>query len=264
MLESVAYEYAIYLEIARERSGVGPLREVRVVGGGARSDLWNQIKCDVLGVPYARLKRTEAAALGSALLAGFAVGVFRDWQEAAGRFTWPVQRYTPDWENHVRYRTAATAYRTVVEDRAFWTRLTATDAEKPITAQKSSGFRHRLRVEPRRVGHHHLQVRGSLEVNGVHPHSHPGDHAETGSTFLEGAPADAIHARDDAVHLAQEIRELFLLQGPIPRTAGELDPGLFQLPDGLRRGFQEGTGGHEDAPRTHVEPPWGAFRLSPA
>ena len=142
MLESVAYEYAIYLEIARERSGVGPLREVRVVGGGARSDLWNQIKCDVLGVPYARLNRTEAAALGSALLAGFAVGVFRDWQEAAGRFTWPVQRYTPDWENHVRYRTAATAYRAVVEDRAFWTRLTATDAEEPITAQKPPGSPH--------------------------------------------------------------------------------------------------------------------------
>ncbi|MDR7439843.1 MAG: FGGY family carbohydrate kinase [Armatimonadota bacterium] len=123
MLESVAYEYSIYLEIARDRSGMERLQEVRVVGGGARSDLWNQIKCDVLGVPYARLNRTEAAALGSAILAGYAVGVFRDWQEAVGLFTWPVRRYTPHPEHHVRYRAAAAAYRAVVEDRAFWQRV---------------------------------------------------------------------------------------------------------------------------------------------
>jgi xylulokinase len=263
MLESVAYEYAIYLEIARERSGVGPLREVRVVGGGARSDLWNQIKCDVLGVPYARLNRTEAAALGSALLAGFAVGVFR---EAGGGG--PVHLARPALHARLGEPRALPHRRHRVPDRGGGPGLLdeahGNGCREAHHRSKTSGFRHRLRVEPRRVGHHHLQVRGSLEVNGVHPHSHPGDHAETGSTFLEGAPADAIHARDDAVHLAQEIRELFLLQGPIPRTAGELDPGLFQLPDGLRRGFQEGTGGHEDAPRTHVEPPWGAFRLSPA
>ncbi|MDR5710350.1 MAG: FGGY-family carbohydrate kinase, partial [Armatimonadota bacterium] len=123
MLESVAYEYSIYLEIARDRSGMERLQEARVVGGGARSDLWNQIKCDVLGVPYARLNRTEAAALGSAILAGYAVGVFRDWQEAVGLFTWPVRRYTPHPEHHVRYRAAAAAYRAVVEDRAFWQRV---------------------------------------------------------------------------------------------------------------------------------------------
>ncbi len=29
--------------------------EIRVIGGGARSDLWNQIKADVMGVRYARL-----------------------------------------------------------------------------------------------------------------------------------------------------------------------------------------------------------------
>ena len=37
------------------------LSEVRVIGGGARSDLWNQIKSDVMGIPYVKLAETLRA-----------------------------------------------------------------------------------------------------------------------------------------------------------------------------------------------------------
>ena len=51
------------------------LTEARVVGGGARSDVWNQIKADVLGVPYQRLAGDEFGTWGAALVAGKAVGI---------------------------------------------------------------------------------------------------------------------------------------------------------------------------------------------
>ena len=57
VLESIAYDYAQALEIVRSYTPDVHFSEVRVVGGGANSDLWNQIKADVLGVPYVRLQR---------------------------------------------------------------------------------------------------------------------------------------------------------------------------------------------------------------
>jgi xylulokinase len=43
---------------------------INIGGGGAASDLWCQIRADVLGVPLRRCAVPEAAALGAAILAG--------------------------------------------------------------------------------------------------------------------------------------------------------------------------------------------------
>jgi xylulokinase len=83
IMESVAFEYGYYLRILRELIPNLELTEARVIGGGARSDLWNQIKASVLGVPYRRLRRAEFATWGCALLAGYGVGLFSDLQSAA-------------------------------------------------------------------------------------------------------------------------------------------------------------------------------------
>ena len=78
ILESVAFEYAYYLKVLVDQVPGIQLLEARVIGGGARSRVWNQIKADVLGVPYQRLSRSEFGAWGSALVAGKAVGLFND------------------------------------------------------------------------------------------------------------------------------------------------------------------------------------------
>jgi xylulokinase len=78
VLESVAYEYAYYLSILRELIPDLKLFEARVIGGGARSQVWNQIKADVLAVPYQPLKGSEFGSWGSAMIAGKAAGVFDD------------------------------------------------------------------------------------------------------------------------------------------------------------------------------------------
>lgn len=121
LVESVAYEYAIYLDIARELVPQTPFAEVRVVGGGARSAFWNQVKADVLHLPYVQLNRTEAAALGAAILAGYGVGVFTDLAEAAGQFTRPAQRFTPDASTTARYQPWVAFFRELVDRQdALW------------------------------------------------------------------------------------------------------------------------------------------------
>ena len=78
ILESIAYEYAYYLKILKELLPELELVEARVVGGGARSAVWNQIKADVLNVPYQRLKGNEFGAWGAAMIAGKAAGLIDD------------------------------------------------------------------------------------------------------------------------------------------------------------------------------------------
>ncbi|MGZ4202913.1 MAG: xylulokinase, partial [Thermoleophilaceae bacterium] len=59
--------------------------EVRVVGGGARSALWLQIKADVTGLPMRPVLGDCATCAGAAMLAGVGAGFFSDLHEAAAR-----------------------------------------------------------------------------------------------------------------------------------------------------------------------------------
>ena len=59
--------------------------ELRVVGGGARSDLWLQIKADVTGRPVRRILGDCATSCGAAILAGVGAGVFSDLDDGVAR-----------------------------------------------------------------------------------------------------------------------------------------------------------------------------------
>jgi xylulokinase len=71
-----------------------------------------QIKADVTGRPVRRVLAPEATALGAALLAGVAAGVFRDLDDAVGRavelapepFVPDEQRQSLYAESYARYR----------------------------------------------------------------------------------------------------------------------------------------------------------------
>lgn len=56
--------------------------EIRIMGGGAKSPLWCEIKADMTGKRLTTLKNKETACLGSAILAGVGAGVFAGVQEA--------------------------------------------------------------------------------------------------------------------------------------------------------------------------------------
>jgi xylulokinase len=71
--------------------------EIRVVGGGARSELWLQIKADVTGRTVQPVLNAEPTALGAAILAGVAAGTFSDAADGVARtVTLSPRRYQPD------------------------------------------------------------------------------------------------------------------------------------------------------------------------
>ncbi len=111
VLESVAFEYAYYLEILRDQIPDLELFETRAVGGGARSMIWNQIKADVLGVPYQRLSRSEFGTWGCALIAGRSAGLFENLADQAFKSAQPDGKaIAPDSDTHERYIPLAKKY----------------------------------------------------------------------------------------------------------------------------------------------------------
>jgi xylulokinase len=109
LLECQSYELALNVE-AMARAGVRVDRLV-AVGGGARSSLWLQIKADVLGTPIAVPRVREAACFGAALLAGAAVGVWRDVDEAAAACLRMERTYEPDARTRARHAERLHLYR---------------------------------------------------------------------------------------------------------------------------------------------------------
>jgi xylulokinase len=73
-----------------------PIKEIRVLGGGSKSELWNQIKADMLGLPVISLKNIEAASLGAAILAGVGCGIFKNIQEGCDKVVKTDKIFTPD------------------------------------------------------------------------------------------------------------------------------------------------------------------------
>jgi len=85
-LESIACQSADVLRAMTADTGE-PLKEIRVDGGAAASDLLMQMQADLLGIPVRRPRITETTALGAAYLAGLAVGVWNSTNELRGQWT---------------------------------------------------------------------------------------------------------------------------------------------------------------------------------
>lgn len=92
-LESIAYQSAALLQaMARDAQAAGamPVSELRVDGGACVNDLLMQFQADLLGIPVVRPVVTETTALGAALLAGLASGVWRGTDDIAS--LWRAER----------------------------------------------------------------------------------------------------------------------------------------------------------------------------
>lgn len=111
LMEGIAYEYRRYLEIEKEIFQKNRFRQVITYGGGAKSRLFNQIKADVLGIPYVRIEREEVGTLGSAIVAGYGVGIFDNLENTAKKLTRQKEVTEPKEQNHRRYEEYAELYK---------------------------------------------------------------------------------------------------------------------------------------------------------
>jgi xylulokinase len=84
--------------------------DLRVCGGPARSDLWNQVKADVTGFAVEVPSVPETAMLGAAVLAARAIGAYRDLPEAIGAMVRVDRRLEPRPELRATYDLLYEAY----------------------------------------------------------------------------------------------------------------------------------------------------------
>jgi xylulokinase len=105
VLEGVALNLRMILD-AFQAQGAG-IEAMRLIGGGARSELWRQILADVYGLPILRpALLAEATSLGAAIAGGVGVGLFDGFSvaqeivrvEEGEQPTWPWSRYLKSWQ----------------------------------------------------------------------------------------------------------------------------------------------------------------------
>jgi xylulokinase len=115
ILESIAYDYAQALVSLEHYLPSIQRHDVRVIGGGAQSMVWNQIKADVLGLTYRRLHAADRASMGCAIMAGHAIGLYPDMASTARQFAQTIELIEPDLERHNSYQPYVNAYGHLLE-----------------------------------------------------------------------------------------------------------------------------------------------------
>ncbi|MEN6303645.1 MAG: FGGY family carbohydrate kinase [Armatimonadia bacterium] len=113
-LEGLTFQLRHAIEVLGASSGAAP-NLIRVVGGGSKNDLWNQLRADITGLPIITIEQKEATVLGAAMFAFKGAGEFADIQEAQAAMTGGQTTVEPGVEGDA-YGEAYGRYRKVLED----------------------------------------------------------------------------------------------------------------------------------------------------
>lgn len=100
--EGISYALRSVLDVFEENQLY--VEELNLIGGGAKSSLWNEIMCNVYNKPLSvHAHPGEATSLGTAIAAGVGVGIFKSYDDAGDiiRFN---RRLEPDTEAVAQYK----------------------------------------------------------------------------------------------------------------------------------------------------------------
>ena len=101
LMEGTSYEMLLNFNTMKEQTG--EIEEIRATGGGATSDVWLQIKADILGTAITALSCKEVGAAGMAALAGVAVGGYADLESTIAKMSTVRRVFTPNEAKHSAY-----------------------------------------------------------------------------------------------------------------------------------------------------------------
>ena len=108
VMEGATYAMRDSLEIARGMDI--PVKEVRLSGGGARSEFWRQMQADIYGQQVVTINAEEGPAYGVALLAAAGTGAYRDVVQACKATISVVTRTKPGSRERKAYNAAYPIY----------------------------------------------------------------------------------------------------------------------------------------------------------
>jgi xylulokinase len=95
VLEGVGFSVRLAFE-ALQRSAAVKVTSANIGGGGSRSDIWCQIRADILGFPLRRAAVSDSAALGAAILAGLGSDTMASLTEAVRTLVQFDRTFEPD------------------------------------------------------------------------------------------------------------------------------------------------------------------------
>lgn len=124
LFEGVAFEHKRHVGVLRQAGqnvGVAMLS-----GGGSRSTAWAQIIANALSLPVCVAEARETGALGAAIGAGTAVGLFGSLDEGVTTMTRVVRKYHPEAAMRAHYERRYGLFLELSERmHGFWTKLSA-------------------------------------------------------------------------------------------------------------------------------------------
>jgi xylulokinase len=110
VLEGVAHA-ARHLRECCEQAAAYRAQTIRLSGGGAASELWNQIKADAHRCVLEQVASTMTGCLGAALMAGAAAGATTNLESWAAEVVTVARAYTPDQAGADRLDSLHAVYR---------------------------------------------------------------------------------------------------------------------------------------------------------
>jgi xylulokinase len=113
VMEGVTYAMRDSLEIAKGMNI--PVKEVRLSGGGARSEFWRQMQADIYGQQVVTINAEEGPAYGVALLAAAGTGAYKDVVEACKATISVVTRTKPAAKTQKTYNAAYPIYQNLYQ-----------------------------------------------------------------------------------------------------------------------------------------------------
>ena len=108
VMEGATYAMRDSLEIARAMDI--PVKEVRLSGGGARSEFWRQMQADIYGQNVVTINAEEGPAYGVALLAAAGTGAYKNVVEACKETISVVTKTRPKASTKKAYNKAYPMY----------------------------------------------------------------------------------------------------------------------------------------------------------
>jgi xylulokinase len=114
VIEGITHEMTLMLSRLEEQGGT-PIDIIRACGGPAKSTNWLQLKADISGKTVEAPAVEEASALGAALLAGVATGVYTSYEQAIKAAVKIKATYRPRAEIHQQYQRQHETYKHLVK-----------------------------------------------------------------------------------------------------------------------------------------------------
>lgn len=102
-----------------------PIQEVRVIGGGAKSNLWLSILASIFGTPVHKINTDQGGALGAAILAAVGYGAYESVESACSQIVKTVECIHPTEAEISLYTKKYTAYQSLYAALKNWFEETA-------------------------------------------------------------------------------------------------------------------------------------------